>query len=893
MNDTNKANKLNINSEELNNILNFNYQEDNWFMFSCFINYNSDQIPYISMALYDNFNKVIEYCEFTDNNFYTNLEVNIIHKLPDEKLIKTLFLIFVPTKYQEELIKDLLRNIKHDIKAIINISDININGIYINNNILLNKSKLDNIQIYYENIFHNINENDFSINNNDNNNLIYNNNLNSFNLNKNVRNNKTIKNVDKECLSKQLKELISLTNLITGLYFNNFYKNYFYLIPFENKQSMSIDLSTLTSLNIINCTLDNSFNNDGNISNIMETKNLFDKRVKNFINNQKDSVYDILNVCSTSMGSRKLKQLMLNPLQDINEINKRLDFLEFFLSNKNFTITLKDNLLKLMDIENLVIKLEKYETINFFNYSKLKNNYNNIRKSDLMDLNESLLAINSNILHLFNLSFSYIYFDKDSNLYHNKNNDNNNNNFNLNSQRDVFLNLLGVNNFYDPLMDKMNDLNKLSELLTKCLFFDDCDREVKINFSIDDHLNSIQEEINNSKELLNKEVKEANDIIGLYLENSNKNKSQKKNRRESKITTKANMVFYKEYYCISTTKVESDALNSNKNYKLKGSTKNNSYFITKEMEIYSLKLKELTNKYEEFSKTLLNKIISVVITYIPILQELIYIIGDIDIISTFASIILKSNNIYTRPIIEDNNLSLKRTLNINKGRHFILDQNQNLIVSNYKKSTKYVPNNCFLTYDKSNSIEETLMLITGLNMGGKTTYIRQVGIIVYLAHIGFYIPAEDNSIIPITDKIITRVGADDNLLKGMSTFYKEMVEVNSMLQNATSKSLLLVDEIGRGTSSKYGKCLSASIMDYIVSNIKSFCIFSTHFHELTSIKINGVAKYYIDYKLQNNNLDIKYTLIKGVCNTSLGMQLIKMLNIKELENINDNNFMDI
>ena len=365
-------------------------------------------------------------------------------------------------------------------------------------------------------------------------------------------------------------------------------------------------------------------------------------------------------------------------------------------------------------------------------------------------------------------------------------------------------------------------------------------------------------------------VSQVNDLVNKELNTSNTK------RKSTKGSGKAMIIEYKENYVISVIKSESDILHNNNYYTLISSTKSNGYYTTKELNVLSDKIKSLNFKYQKYAKEYMTKILNISLSYIYLLYNLNYVISEIDVHCSFAHVITSSLNKYTKPIITNDKI-----LDIKQGRHFILDQNLDLIVTNYNKNTNYfIPNDCYL------DINNTVMLITGVNMGGKSTYIRQVALIVYLAHIGMYIPAEDNSIIPITDRIITRVGADDNILKGLSTFFMEMTEVSSLFKVATEKSLLIIDEIGRGTSTIDGMSLSQSILESIATNINSFCLYATHFHELTGLSTSKVENYFIDYVVNDENgLDIKYKMVKGTSNKSLGIQLIKQMGIKDLEDI--------
>ena len=198
-------------------------------------------------------------------------------------------------------------------------------------------------------------------------------------------------------------------------------------------------------------------------------------------------------------------------------------------------------------------------------------------------------------------------------------------------------------------------------------------------------------------------------------------------------------------------------------------------------------------------------------------------------------------NNYVKPNINDNN-----KLDIKNGRH--------PVVENIVGEENFVPNDTYLSDD-----ENIINIITGPNMAGKSTYMRQSAIIVLMAHMGSFVPA-DFADIPICDRIFTRVGASDDLSSGQSTFMVEMNEVSQILKNATSKSFVILDEIGRGTSTYDGISLAWAIVEYIQSNIKCKTLFATHYHELTDLEneFREVKNYSISVKDDGeNNYQIK------------------------------------
>ena len=244
--------------------------------------------------------------------------------------------------------------------------------------------------------------------------------------------------------------------------------------------------------------------------------------------------------------------------------------------------------------------------------------------------------------------------------------------------------------------------------------------------------------------------------------------------------------------------------------------------------------------------------------YTHIIQEIAKTISEIDVLSSFALISEKYN--YTRPT-----LTKEHNLEIIDGRHPVVEKviNEN-----------YIPNDIIM--DPKTSI----LLITGPNMAGKSTYMRELGIITIMAQIGCYVPAK-KAILPIFDKIFTRIGASDDLVSGESTFMVEMTEAANAIKNATPDSLILFDELGRGTATFDGMSLAQAILEYINNKIACKTLFSTHYHELTDLEntLDKLKNKHVSAEEKDGKITFLHKVKDGSIDKSYGINVAKLANL--------------
>ena len=246
--------------------------------------------------------------------------------------------------------------------------------------------------------------------------------------------------------------------------------------------------------------------------------------------------------------------------------------------------------------------------------------------------------------------------------------------------------------------------------------------------------------------------------------------------------------------------------------------------------------------------------------YIPKLQKVSKIISEIDVLQSFATI--SSENNYIRPTLTDD-----RNLKLIDNRHAVVEK---------VLDTEYVCNDIIM--DNNTNIE----LITGPNMAGKSTYMRQLAITVIMAQIGCFVPCKE-AIMPIFDAIYTRIGASDDLVSGESTFMVEMKEANNAISNATINSLVLFDELGRGTATFDGMALAQSIIEYIHDHIKCKTLFSTHYHELTDLENNlkNLKNIHVSAHEEDGEITFLHKIKEGSVDKSYGIHVAKLANLPD------------
>ncbi len=283
-------------------------------------------------------------------------------------------------------------------------------------------------------------------------------------------------------------------------------------------------------------------------------------------------------------------------------------------------------------------------------------------------------------------------------------------------------------------------------------------------------------------------------------------------------------------------------------------------FVTEELKEIEVKILSAEEKSLQLENKIYNFVKSYLSERISQLKSTSDAIANLDVLLSLATI--ARENSFSKPII----LKSIEKLNIVDGRHPVVEA---------LTKQRFVPNDCVLDND-----ENRTMILTGPNMAGKSTYMRQIALISLMAHIGSFVPAKVAEI-PLIDKIFTRIGASDNLISDQSTFMVEMTEMANILKNATSNSLLILDEIGRGTSTFDGLSIAWSVVEYVTSIIKAKTLFATHYHELTELEgvVDGIKNYKVTVKEMQGGIVFLHKIMRGGANRSFGIEVAELAGV--------------
>ncbi|KNX34692.1 MULTISPECIES: DNA mismatch repair protein MutS [Bacillus amyloliquefaciens group] len=312
-------------------------------------------------------------------------------------------------------------------------------------------------------------------------------------------------------------------------------------------------------------------------------------------------------------------------------------------------------------------------------------------------------------------------------------------------------------------------------------------------------------------------------------------------------------------YYIEVTKANLHLLEDGR-YERKQTLTNAERYITPELKEKEALILEAENNICELEYELFAGLREKVKQFIPRLQRLAKQMSELDALQCFATI--SENRHYTKPVFSDNEVK------VIEGRHPVVEK--------VMDSQEYVPNNCLMGDSRE------MLLITGPNMSGKSTYMRQIALLSIMAQIGCFVPAKE-AILPIFDQIFTRIGAADDLISGQSTFMVEMLEAKNAIVNATKDSLILFDEIGRGTSTYDGMALAQAIIEYVHDHIGAKTLFSTHYHELTVLedKLPQLKNVHVRAEEYNGTVVFLHQIKEGAADKSYGIHVAQLAELPD------------
>ena len=483
----------------------------------------------------------------------------------------------------------------------------------------------------------------------------------------------------------------------------------------------------------------------------------------------------LLDKCKTAMGSRKLKSFLLNPLKDIDELNKRYDMIEKLSNEFIIRDELRELLYQVYDIERLCGKLSA----------------GNINARDMLQIKASIKVLPDIISKIKELGFDY----------------------------------------------KLDDLRNIYELLEKSIY-EDAPVTLKDGYLIKEGYNSELDEL--------KSIRSGGKDFIANLENKLKEKTGLKN-----IKVGYNKVFG---YYIEVSKGQTKLVKEEFGWERRQTLTNCERYISPELKTQEAIVLNAEDKIIELEYNLFIEIKEIVKKEIFTLKRNSEVLAELDAIISLA-VVSDDLNLVRPNLINENKIE------IIEGRHPVIEY----------VSKNYVSNDCIMDENTKT------LLITGPNMSGKSTYMRQLAIIIIMAQIGSFVPAKEAKL-PIIDKIFTRIGASDDLVSGESTFMVEMKEAQNAILNATKNSLILFDELGRGTATYDGMSLAQAILEYVTKNIGCKTLFSTHYHELTSLEqeISEIKNIHVDAKEDNGEVTFLHKVVDGPIDKSYGIHVARL-----------------
>ncbi|KAL9096527.1 MAG: hypothetical protein Q9165_001524 [Trypethelium subeluteriae] len=520
------------------------------------------------------------------------------------------------------------------------------------------------------------------------------------------------------------------------------------------------------------------------------------------------SLYGLLNHCKTPVGSRLLAQWLKQPLMGVEEIERRQQLVEAFVTDTELRQTMQEEHLRsIPDLYRLAKKFQR----------KAAN------LEDVVRAYQVAIRI-PGFIGTFEGVIDEQYKDP------------------LDIEYTV------------KLREYSDALARLQEMVETTVDLD----------ALDNHEFIIKPEFDDGLRILRKKL----DKLKYNMEVEHKRVANDLNQdTEKKLFLENHRV---HGWCLRLTRNEAGCIRNKKEYQECSTQKNGVFFTTSTLQSLRREFDQLSENYNRTQSGLVNEVVGVAGSYCPVFEKLAGVLAHLDVIVAFAHASIHAPTSYVRPKMHPRGTG--NTI-LKEARHPCMEMQDEI---------QFITNDVSLCRETSE-----FLIITGPNMGGKSTYIRQIGVIALMAQIGCFVPCSEAELC-LFDCILARVGASDSQLKGVSTFMAEMLETANILKTATKESLIIIDELGRGTSTYDGFGLAWAISEHIVKEIGAFAMFATHFHELTALHetypqvqnlhvVAHIGDSSDGEDARRREVTLLYKVEPGVCDQSFGIHVAELV----------------